>query len=64
MTLLAQIRRAVADYMASEGCSRCGDYERHKVDADALGRLLRVPRYKDGSGRDFALYQTKRVSHE
>lgn len=54
---LAQIRKAVAHYMASEGCSCCGNYEQHQVDAKALGRLLRVKPYADGSGYDFRRYR-------
>ena len=55
---LAKIRQAVADYIRSEGC--CGDYDQHNVDAAALGKILRVKPYKDGSGYHFSLYQTKR----
>jgi excinuclease UvrABC ATPase subunit len=47
------IRKAVADYMSSEGCSCCGDYEAHKDHKNALGVLLDVPKYDDDSGYDF-----------
>ena len=56
---LTEIRRAVADYMASEGCSCCGDSDKHAEDAVRLGILLRVPKYKDWSGRDFSRFRTK-----
>lgn len=56
---LADIRRAVADYMRSEGCACCRDSEAHMAHAEALGKLLRVPRYADGSGRDFAKFRSR-----
>lgn len=55
-TLLA-VRRAVADYMASEGCSCCRNEEKHEDAARRLAGLLDVPMYDDGSGYDF--YQFK-----
>ena len=54
------IRRAVADYMQSEGCGCCGDYLEHKMHTATLGTLLRVPPYKDGSGHDFRKFRTPR----
>lgn len=54
---LAAIRRAFADYYASEGCSCCQGRD-HKTHAAALAKLLRVPRYKDGSGFDFYKFRT------
>lgn len=58
-SLLSEIRRAVADYMRSEGCSCCGDYSAHQQHAAVLGKLLNVPAYKDGSGYDFRRFRTK-----
>jgi len=54
-----QMRTAIADYMASEGCSCCRDDEGHRKHAEKLAKLLRVPKYKDGSGYDFSKYRTK-----
>lgn len=54
------IRRALADYIASEGCSCCQDRETHEAASEALGILLGVPKYKDGSGYDFYRFRTKR----
>ncbi len=54
---IAEIRRAVANYMASEGCGCCGDSDRHRADEEVLGKLLKVPKYKDGSGRDFSKFK-------
>jgi hypothetical protein len=58
---LAAIRRAVADYIASEGCSCCQNVDAHRDAAERLGKLLRVPRYSDGSGRNFYKYKTERA---
>lgn len=54
---LAAIRRAVADYMWSDGCGCCRGphYAEHQA---ALAKLLRVPKYADGSGYDFPQYRT------
>lgn len=54
------IRQAVADYMRSEGCSCCQDPEAHERHKEALAKLLRVPKYPDGSGYDFSKFSTKR----
>ena len=57
---LKDVRQAVAEYMQSEGCSCCRNYEKHVENAARLAKLLRVPKYKDGSGYDFSRYRTKR----
>lgn len=54
------IRRALADYIASEGCSCCRDTEAHDEAAERLGKLLGIPKYSDGSGRDFVKFRTIR----
>jgi hypothetical protein len=56
--LRKMMRTAVANYMASEGCSCCqgADHDAHK---EALAKLLNVPKYKDGSGYDFSRYRKK-----
>jgi methionine aminopeptidase len=56
---IKQIREAVADYMKSEGCSCCSDIDGHKRHKAILARLLRVPKYKDGSGYDFGRFGSK-----
>lgn len=58
---LKALRTAVADYMQSEGCSCCRDYEAHEKHHEALGRLLQVRPVKDGEGLwfDFSKYRTK-----
>lgn len=55
---LAKLRRAVADYMRSEGCSCCSDTEAHERHARRLGKLLKVPEYEDGSGHDFSQFRS------
>lgn len=56
---IAEIRRAVADYMQSEGCSCCQNVESHTMHKATLAKLLRVPKYHDGSGYNFGKYQSK-----
>jgi len=57
---LRKVRVAVADYMRSEGCSCCGDYDQHAKDQIELGKLLRAKKYSDGSGYDFSRWRSKR----
>lgn len=52
------IRQLVADYMGSEGCSCCRDTEAHEKHAEALAKALKVKKYADGSGYDFARYRS------
>lgn len=54
-----EIKRLIADYMSSEGCSCCRDTEAHEKHAAALGKALKVKKYSDGSGYDFARYASK-----
>lgn len=58
-TPIAEIRRALADYIASEGCSCCRDSDRHEEAAKRLGKLLRVKKYPDTGSYNFYAYQTK-----
>lgn len=53
------LRAAIADYMKSEGCGCCGDRQAHCEHQAKLGKLLGVPKYRDGSGYDFSKYATK-----
>ena len=53
------MRRAVADYMRTEGCSCCRDIEGHDKAKKRLAKLLNVPQYDDGSGFDFYRFSTK-----
>jgi hypothetical protein len=55
-----EIRRLVADYMRSEGCSCCRDTDAHEKHAEALAKVLGVKKYSDGSGYDFAQYRSTR----
>lgn len=52
------LRKAVADYMHSEGCSCCRDDEAHMVHEAKLADLLGVEPYDDGSGYNFPAYRT------
>lgn len=55
----AEIRRLVADYMRSEGCSCCRDTEAHERHKEALAKALKVRKYEDGSGYDFVPYRSQ-----
>jgi len=57
----AEIRRAFADYIATEGCSCCRDIEGHSEAMKRLGKLLRMKKYCDGSGYDYSLYTTNKT---
>lgn len=59
--LRREIRQAVADYMYSEGCGCCRDYDAHKLHTERLGKLLKVSKYDDGSGRNFSKYIRRRL---
>ena len=56
---LKDIRRAVADYMRSEGCSCCQDWDAHREHAARLAKLLHVRKYSDGSGYNFGKHESK-----
>ena len=58
------LRRAVADYMRSEGCSCCQDIDGHNKHKEALAKLLHVKKYSDGSGYDFGRYRTKETPND
>ncbi|MBX4188235.1 MAG: hypothetical protein KW793_03835 [Candidatus Doudnabacteria bacterium] len=53
------LRQAVADYMESEGCSCCQNTIEHKQHTERLAKLLKVPKYADGSGYDFNKFKSK-----
>jgi hypothetical protein len=57
---LAEVRAAVARYMNSEGCGCCSGTD-HETNSKVLGKLLRVRKYKDGSGYDFYHYAKKKT---
>lgn len=50
---LPEIRKAIANYMRSEGCGCCRDTAAHEKHEETIAKLLNVPMYKDGSGYDF-----------
>lgn len=55
----ATIRRAIADYIWSEGCSCCEDTDMHKEHEKHLALLLSVPMYRDKSGYNFCKFKSK-----
>lgn len=56
--LKEQLRKAVADYMRSEGCSCCQDVEAHRRHTKRLAELLDVPAYDDNSGYNFSQFKS------
>lgn len=56
---IKSIRQAIADYMASEGCSCCQNVVAHTEHKKRIAKLLRVPMYKDKSGYNFSKFRTK-----
>lgn len=58
-SLLADIRQAVADYIATEGCSCCRDTDGHDKAMERLGKLIKMKKYDDGSGFDYGRYRSK-----
>lgn len=56
----SKIRAAVANYMASEGCGCCEDVAVHEKHEEELAKILRVPKYKDGSGYNFSKFRSKK----
>lgn len=59
MINLKEIRQAIADYISSEGCDCCRNTDTHRDHEAVLGKLLNVPKYKDGSGYNFYKYESK-----
>ncbi|MEK6879393.1 MAG: hypothetical protein AABY22_07295 [Nanoarchaeota archaeon] len=58
--MLSEIRTALADYIKSEGCSCCRNIDEHNIAEEKLGKLLKIPKFKDGSGYDFWKYVSKK----
>ena len=55
-----QVREAIAEYMATEGCSCCRDVEGHDKNKEVLAKMLNVKKYSDGSGYDFSKHRRKK----
>ena len=54
---LEKIRELVADYMYSEGCSCCQNTDAHDETKKELAKILKVPKWKDGSGFNFGKFR-------
>jgi hypothetical protein len=57
---LDELRNAFGDYVASEGCSCCQDEGEHKRALARIAKVLKIPKYKDGSGYDTFRFRSKR----
>jgi len=53
------IREALANYMRSEGCSCCQDWDEHAKNKKELGELLDCGKYDGEDEYDFYQYATK-----
>jgi len=58
--MIKEFREALANYMSSEGCDCCSNRDDHAEHKAVLAKLLGVPKYSDGSGHDFARFQTEK----
>lgn len=54
-----ELRQAFAAYLKSEGCDCCRDAGAHDIAAAQIAKLLKVPKYKDGSGFNFRKFAKK-----
>lgn len=57
--VLAELRRAFADYVSSEGCSCCQNTEAHAEAMARMGQLLSLEPYDDGSGYNVYVHSTR-----
>ena len=57
---IKEIKKLLADYMYSEGCSCCQNIDEHDEAKAALGKLLHIPKYPDSSGYDFYRFRSKK----
>ncbi|MCK9273349.1 hypothetical protein M0P65_07475, partial [Candidatus Gracilibacteria bacterium] len=58
---IVKIRQAFADYVATEGCSCCRDIDGHEKALKQIATLLKMKKYKDGSGYDYSRYKSKEL---
>lgn len=57
--LVGALRKAVADYKWSEGCSCCQNVKAHEKADARLAELLKPDAYEDGSGWNWSKYKTE-----
>lgn len=57
---LREVRRLVADLLVFVEWHNCADMESLCVTEAALARLLKVPKYPDGSGFNFYKFRTRK----
>jgi hypothetical protein len=61
---IEDIRKAIANYMLSEGCSCCQDISAHEHSAEIIAKMLNVPLYSDGSGYNFTMFSDRAKDFE
>lgn len=57
---IKEIRREVAYLIGASGCSCCRDDAAWYGAQERLAKMLRVPKYDDGSGYDFAKFRNEK----
>ena len=57
---IKDIRTPIADYMAAEGCSCCRNVKKHAEAQEMIAKMLKIKKYKDGSGYDFYKHRTQK----
>lgn len=53
-----ELRTLVADLVSAAGCACCRDNKKWCETTDKLGKILKVPKYKDGSGYNFYKFKS------
>lgn len=56
---IKEIRELVANLLSASGCSCCRDDKGWYGNIKKLAKILKVPKYKDGSGYDFYKFKSK-----
>jgi hypothetical protein len=62
-TPIAAIRRAFADYVWSGGCSCCSVPEKLREAEARIAKLLRIPKFSDGSGYNISRFRSTLRRH-
>lgn len=57
--LRKRARNLIADYMRAEGCGCCANDIAQNEAEVKLAKLLKVPKYPDGSGYNFGKFESK-----
>jgi hypothetical protein len=56
-----ELRRLVSDLVRSAGCSCCRDDHGWEEAQEKIAKILKVPKFDDGSGYDFYKFASPRM---